>query len=88
MKQETQGGTPATPQEQAHLDDVKRTEPMETTEQCVMSRKEAASVLMDMAGGGASRRQICALQLAVRSLVKRHFDCMKNRARRKATQDE
>lgn len=52
MKQETQGGTPATPQEQAHLDDVKRTEPMETTEQCVMSRKEAASVLMDMAGGG------------------------------------
>lgn len=29
MRQDTQGGTPATPQEQAHLDEVKRTEPIE-----------------------------------------------------------
>lgn len=29
MKQEIQGGTPATQEEQAHLDEVKRTEPIE-----------------------------------------------------------
>lgn len=50
----------------------------------VMSRSEAASLLMDMARGGVSREQVEALQLGVRALVKRHFDCMKNRANRKA----
>jgi hypothetical protein len=50
-----------------------------------MSRSEAASLLMDMAmGGGVSRDQAEALQLGVKALVKRHFDCMKNRANRKA----
>ena len=48
----------------------------------VMSRSEAASLLMDMSRG-VSREQVEALQLGVRPLVKRHFDCMKNRAVRK-----
>lgn len=47
-----------------------------------MSRSEAAALLMDMSRGG--REQVEALQLGVRALVKRHFDCMKNRASRKA----
>ena len=50
----------------------------------VMSRSEAAALLMDMSRGGLSREQVEALQLGVRALVKRHFDCMKNRASRKA----
>lgn len=49
----------------------------------VMSRSEAAALLMDMSRG-VSREQVEALQLGVRALVKRHFDCMKNRASRKA----
>ena len=47
-----------------------------------MSKAEAALVCMEMARGGA-REQCEALQIAVRSLVKRHFDQMKNRASRK-----
>ena len=50
----------------------------------VMSRSEAAALLMDMSRGGVSRDECEALQLGVRALVKRHFDCMKNRASRKA----
>ena len=50
----------------------------------VMSRSEAAALLMDMSRGGVSREQVEALQLGVRALVKRHFDQMKNRANRKA----
>ena len=46
----------------------------------VMSRNEAAAVLMEIARGGRSRNEVEALQLGVRALVKRHFDCMKNRA--------
>lgn len=54
----------------------------------VMSRSEAAALLMDMSrGGGVSREQVEALQLGVRALVKRHFDRMKNRANRKAKKD-
>ena len=49
----------------------------------VMSRSEAASLLMDMARG-VSRDECEALQLGVRALVKRHFDHMKNQASRKA----
>ena len=54
----------------------------------VMSRAEAAYELLRMAGGGVSRRECEALQTGVRALVKRHFDCMKNRAVRKARKDE
>lgn len=50
----------------------------------VMSRSDAAALLMDMSRGGVSREQVEALQLGVRALVKRHFDCMKNRTSRKA----
>lgn len=57
-------------------------------DQRVMSRTEAASVLLEMARGGVSRQQCEALQVGVRALVKRHFDCMKNRANRKAKQNE
>ena len=53
----------------------------------VMSRSEAASLLMDMARG-VSREQVEALQLGVRSLVKRHFDKIKNKINRKARKDE
>lgn len=53
-----------------------------------MSRSKAAALLMDMVRGGVSREQVEALQLGVRALVKRHFDCMKNRASRKARKDE
>jgi len=56
-------------------------------DQRVMSRTEAASVLLEMARG-VSRQQCEALQVGVRALVKRHFDCMKNRANRKAKQNE
>jgi hypothetical protein len=49
----------------------------------VMSRSEAAVLIMDMARGGVSRQEVEALQLGVRALVKRHFDCMKNRAKRR-----
>ena len=52
--------------------------------ECVMSRSDAAALLMDMSKGGVSRKQVEALQMGVRALVKRHFDCMKNRANRKA----
>ena len=45
---------------------------------------EAAAVLMEMARGGGSRQEVEALQLGVRSLVKRYFDQMKNRAVRQA----
>ena len=51
-----------------------------------MSRSEAAALLMDMARG-VSRDECEALQLGVLALVKRHFDCMKNRANRKAKKD-
>ena len=54
----------------------------------VMSRSEAAALLMDMSRRGVSREAAVALQLGVRALVKRHFDCMKNRANRKARKDE
>ena len=54
----------------------------------VMSRSEAAALLMDMSRGGVSHEQVEALQLGVRALVKRHFDRMKNRASRKARKDE
>jgi hypothetical protein len=54
----------------------------------VMSRKEAASILMDMAGGGVSVKECEALHTAVRSLVKRYFDSKKNRARRREKGDE
>ena len=53
----------------------------------VMSRSEAASLLMDMARG-VSREQVEALQLGERSLVKRHFDKIKNKINRKARKDE
>ena len=53
----------------------------------VMSRSDAAALLMDMARGGVSRDECEALQLGVRALVKRHFDHMKNRANRKAKKD-
>ena len=49
----------------------------------VMSRAEAAYVLMEMMRRGGAAREIEALQVGVRSLVKRHCDSMKNRARRK-----
>ena len=48
----------------------------------VMSRAEAAFVLMKMMRRGGTVREVEALQVGVRSLVKRHCDCMKNRARR------
>lgn len=54
----------------------------------VMSRSEAAALLMDMSRGGVSHEQVEALQLGVRTLVKRHFDCMKNRTVRKAKKNE
>ena len=54
----------------------------------VMSRSEAAALLMDMSRRVVSREEAEALQLGVRALVKRHFDCMKNRASRKARKDE
>ena len=56
----------------------------------VMSRKEAAYILMDMAGGGGgvSSKECEALHTAVRSLVKRYFDHKKNRARRMDKGDE
>ena len=57
-----------------------------TMSERVMSRSEAASLLMDMSRG-VSREQVEALQLGVRALVKRHFDCMKNMASRKAKKD-
>ena len=53
-----------------------------------MSRSEAAFLLMDMSRGGVSREQVEALQLGVRSLVKRHFDSIKNKINRKARKDE
>lgn len=53
-----------------------------------MSRSEAAALLMDMGRGGVSLDECEALQLGVRALVKRHFDCMKNRANRKARKNE
>ena len=55
-----------------------------------MSRSEAAFTLMEMArgGGGVPRKECEALQLAVRTLVKRHFDCMKNRINRKAAKHD
>ena len=50
----------------------------------VMSRAEAAFVLMKMMRrvGGGTVREVEALQVGVRCLVKRHCDYMKNRARR------
>ena len=54
----------------------------------VMSRSDAAALLMDMSRGGVSREQVEALQLGVRALVKRHFDYMKNRANRKARSND
>ena len=45
-----------------------------------MSRAEAAHELMELARGGYSRKTTEALKLAVRSLVKRHFDSMMNRS--------
>jgi len=58
---------------------------------CVMSRIEAVSELLAMSrGGGMSRRQIVALQVATRSLVKRVFDSARNlearRLRRKGVE--
>ena len=53
----------------------------------VMSGAEAALLCMEMARGGVSREQCEALQVAVRSLVKRHFDQMKNRQIRKARKE-
>ena len=50
-------------------------------EKDVMSRAEAAHVLLEMMRRGGVR-EIGALQVGVRSLVKRHCDCMKNRAHR------
>ena len=50
-----------------------------------MSRARAAFELLEVArGGGLTRAQVEAVQLGVRALVKRHFDCMKNRAVRMA----
>ena len=49
----------------------------------LMSRVEAATVLMAMARGGVSREQCEALQLGVRAIVKRHFDQQKNWAVRR-----
>ncbi len=49
--------------------------------QDAMSRAEAAYILLQMAGGEISVKQCEALQTAVRNLVKRHFDCKKNKAR-------
>lgn len=46
----------------------------------VMSRSQAAYELLELARGGLSRAQVEAIQLGCRALVKRHFDCMKNRA--------
>ena len=55
---------------------------------CVMSRIEAVSELLAMSrGGGLSRRQVEALQLATRSLVKRVFDSSKNYALRKSRRE-
>lgn len=55
----------------------------------VMSRIEAVSELLAMSrgGGGLSRRQVEALQLATRSLVKRVFDSSKNYALRKSRRE-
>lgn len=50
----------------------------------VMSRSQAAYELLELARGGLSRAQVEAIQLGCRALVKRHFDCMKNRAVRHA----
>ena len=54
---------------------------------CVMSRIEAVSELLAMSRGGLSRRQVEALQLATRSLVKRVFDSSKNYALRKSRRE-
>ena len=55
----------------------------------VMSRSEAAALLMDMSRrGGVSREEAKALQLGVRLLVKRHFDTIKNKIKREARKDE
>lgn len=54
----------------------------------VMSRSEAAALLMDMSRRVVSREEAEALQLGVRSLVKRHFDTIKNKINRKARKDE
>ena len=47
-----------------------------------MSRARAVFELLEIArgGGGLTKAQVEAIQLGVRALVKRHFDCMKNRA--------
>ena len=55
----------------------------------VMSRARAAYELLEISKGeGLSRTQVEALQLGVRALVKRHFDCMKNRAVRQARKQQ
>ena len=57
--------------------------------QRVMSKADAAFVLMEIARGGYLSHTECeALHTAVRSLVKRYFDRMKNIANRKARKDE
>lgn len=48
-----------------------------------MSKAEAVAVLFDMAAKGGGRREVEAIQLAVRSLVKRRFDQLKARAGRR-----
>ena len=56
-----------------------------TGEDSHMSRPEAANILCVMA---TSRKidvnGVVALQMGVRSLMKRHFDCQRNRAMRRA----
>ena len=55
----------------------------------VMSRSQAAYELLELAkGGGLSRAQVEAIQLGCRALVKRHFDCVKNRAVRQARKQQ
>ena len=97
METKVQIGAEPTPEERKHLEECRREEmkllenkgdapDSATAKPKVMSRSEAAFTCMEMARGGGARNQCEALQLAVRSLVKRHFDCMKNRANRKARQ--
>ena len=97
METKVQIGAEPTPEERKHLEECRRDEMKllenkgdapdpATVKPRVMSRAEAAFTCMEMARGGVLRNQCEALQLAVRSLVKRHFDCMKNRINRKARQ--
>ena len=93
METKVQIGAEPTPEERKHLEECRRDEmkllenkgdaPDPATDNPrVMSRAEAAFTCMEMARGGVLRNQCEALQLAVRSLVKRHFDKIKNRKAR------